>query len=115
MSPEGQNLLLKPIMQHLIIFIMLLNTLQKSFHHPQLSRRGRRAPDVEPYCGGRGRRRCPERGCPSEIQTIQLFEIPSSTAMLRMPLHNASLPQVSQEFGGWDDIYTIHFAAVFVE
>lgn len=53
--------------------------------------------------------------CHQKYQTNQLFEIPTRPAMVRESLDNAALPQVSQEFGGGDDVYSIHLTAVFVE
>ena len=57
----------------------------------------------------------PVCGCYQKIQTNQLFEIPSGSAMVQATLHYASLPQVLQELGGGDDVNTVHLAAVFVK
>lgn len=35
--------------------------------------------------------------------------------MVQATLHDASLPQVLQELGGWDNVNTVHLAAVFVK
>jgi len=35
--------------------------------------------------------------------------------MVRATLDYGTMPQVSKEFCGWDDVNTIHPAAVFVE
>ncbi len=54
-------------------------------------------------------------GCYQKIQTNQLFENPSRSAMVQATLHYASLPQVLQELGGWDDVNTAHHTAVLVK
>jgi len=54
-------------------------------------------------------------GCHQKSQMNQLSELPSRSAMVRATLDYGTLPQVSKEFCGWDDVNTIHPAAVFVE